>query len=323
MAIDLLSPPVISVVVIARNESSNLRRTVENLQVTLPERSEIMVVDDGSSDDCSDFLKLREAAHVRLIRSKNLGVARARNLGARETRGELVVFADAHIRLPPDWWRPLVSLLANPRIGAAAPAISDWNCERRKGFGLHLPGPELRAEWLLRQGDDPYPVPILPGCCLSMRRETFEATGGFDSGLISTGGVDNELGVRFWLLGYELWVVPNVAVAHLFRTGFPYPVIWKTALHNRLRLAFAHFSSRRIAEVLAALRGYDALRQALTLIIQSDIAAWRTQLASCRVRDDDWFFGRFGRGLAPASRLGSRERSSNPWTKSAVASVNR
>jgi hypothetical protein len=73
-------------------------------------------------------------------------------------------------------------------------------------------------------------------------------------------------------------------------------VIWKTALHNRLRLAFAHFSSRRIAEVLAALRGYVALRQALTLIIQSDIAAWRAQLASRRVRDDDWFFGRFGRG---------------------------
>ena len=295
MAIDTIPAPLISAVVIARNESSNLRGTVENLQETLPERSEILVVDDGSTDGGSDFLKQR-AANVRLIRSKNLGVARARNIGARKTRGEVIVFADAHIRLPPDWWKPLVTLLANPRIGAVAPAICDWNCERRKGFGLHLPGPELKAEWLLRQGDDPYPVPILPGCCLGMRRETFEATGGFDGGLISTGGVDNELGVRFWLLGYELWVVPNVEVVHLFRAGFPYPVIWKTALHNRLRLAFAHFSARRITEVLAALRRYDALRQALTLIVQSDIAAWRAQLASCRVRDDEWFFSRFGRG---------------------------
>jgi GT2 family glycosyltransferase len=127
-----------------------------------------------------------------------------------------------------------------------------------------------------------------------MRREIFDATGGFDTGLISTGGVDNELGVRLWLLGYELWVVPTVEVVHLFRAGFPYPVLWKTALHNRLRLAFAHFNSRRIAQVLSTLRKHDEFRQALTLTLERDISAWRAQLLSSRVHDDDWFFQRFG-----------------------------
>src|SRR6267378_481489 len=112
MSVGSLSTPQISVVVIARNESSNLRYTVENLQATLPERSEIMVVDDDSSDGCSDFLRQRPVAKkLRLIRSRNLGVARARNVGARRTRGEVIVFADAHIRLPLDWWKPLVTLL--------------------------------------------------------------------------------------------------------------------------------------------------------------------------------------------------------------------
>jgi glycosyltransferase involved in cell wall biosynthesis len=296
MGTDSLASPPISVVVIARNESSNLRCTVENLQNTLPDGSEIVVVDDGSSDGCSDFLQQRAAPKLRLIRSKNLGVAGARNLGAGRTHGEVIVFADAHIRLPPDWWKPLVTLLANPRTGAVAPAISDWNYPKRKGFGLHLTGPALEAHWLSRQSEDPYPVPILPGCCLAMRRETFTVTGGFDGGLMSTGGVDNELGVRLWLLGYELWVVPNVEVVHLFRTKFPYPVLWKTALYNRLRLAFAHFGSRRIADVLAVLKGKDDLRRALTLLVESDIAAWRAQLASRRIHDDDWFFGRFGPG---------------------------
>lgn len=286
--------PLISAVVIARDESTHLRRTVENLQGTLPAPSEILVVDDGSRDGCSDFLDGRISRDIRLIRSTNLGVARARNLGAGRTRGDIIVFADAHICLPESWWKPLTDLLANPSVGAVAPAISDWNCTRRKGFGLYLPGPELKAQWLLRQFDEPYPVPILPGCCLAMRRETFDATGGFDTGLISTGGVDNELGVRFWLLGYELWVVPSVEVLHLFRTGFPYPVFWKTALHNRLRLAFAHFSSRRIAQVLSSLRKYDEFRQALTIILESDISAWRSQLASTRVHDDNWLFQRFG-----------------------------
>jgi glycosyltransferase involved in cell wall biosynthesis len=296
MGIDSLSPPLISVVVIARNESSNLRCTVENLQATLPERSEIMVVDDGSDDGCSDFLRPKAAPKLRLIRSKNLGVAGARNLGARRTRGEVIVFADAHIRLPPDWWKPLVSVLANHRTGAVAPAISDWNFPKRKGFGLHLTGPALEVQWLPRQSEDPYPVPILPGCCLAMRRETFTVTGGFDGGLISTGGVDNELGVRLWLLGYELFVVPSIEVAHLFRARFPYPVLQKTALHNRLRLAFAHFGSRRIADVLVALKGKEDLRRALTLLVKSDIATWRAQLVSRRIHDDDWFFRRFGPG---------------------------
>src|SRR5262249_6126768 len=134
MGIDSLASPSISAVVIARNESTNLRSTVENLEDTLPNGSEIVVVDDGSADGCSDFLRQRPAPKVRLIRSKNLGVAGARNLGARRTSGEVIVFADAHIRLPPDWWEPMVSLLANPRIGAVAPAISDWNYPKRRGF---------------------------------------------------------------------------------------------------------------------------------------------------------------------------------------------
>ena len=42
-----------------------------------------------------------------------------------------------------------------------------------------------------------------------MRREVFEATKGWDEGMLLRGGVDNEGCVRFWLLGYELWIAPD------------------------------------------------------------------------------------------------------------------
>ena len=45
----------------------------------------------------------------------------------------------------------------------------------------------LEVEWLDRQGDKPYPVPLLPGGCLAMRRDTFEAIGGFDAAAIRCG----------------------------------------------------------------------------------------------------------------------------------------
>jgi GT2 family glycosyltransferase len=285
--------PRISAVVISRNEGAHLRRTVESLSDTLPAESEILVVDDGTVDGSTDFLGGRKPRPTMLLRSMNLGVARARNWGARRAKGDVIVFADAHIVVDSEWWKPFVELLANPRIGAVAPAVVDMRRPRNKGYGLSLPRPDLEADWLERQGTEPYAVPILPGCCLAMRRDTFEVTGGFDDGLLQSGGVDNELGIRLWLLGYELLVVPATEVQHLFRRRFPYPLTWETILHNRLRLGMAHLQRKRAAKVVRALRGYAAFPSALMLTIEGRISARRSHLFSLRLHDDDWFFERF------------------------------
>src|SRR5580698_2720921 len=95
----------ISVVVISRNEGMELKHTVENLDATLPAGSDIVVVDDGSTDG-SAALVAKRRGRVRLYRVENYGVARARNLGAKQSRGDVIVYADAHLRLKPGWWRP-------------------------------------------------------------------------------------------------------------------------------------------------------------------------------------------------------------------------
>ena len=84
----------LSVIVISRNEGKELRRTVENLDDTLPEGGEIVVVDDGSTDGSADLLVQRRG-RVKLHRKRSLGVARARNFGARHARGIKLVFADS------------------------------------------------------------------------------------------------------------------------------------------------------------------------------------------------------------------------------------
>ena len=282
---------LISAIVIARNEGADLRRTVECLEATLPAESEIVVVDDGSSDGCAG--SLAADGRVRMVRSDGVGVAQARNRGAAQARGQILVFADAHITAEPGWWKPLVKLLEAPSIGAVAPVIADAVEPECKAYGVGLAGPDLTIEWLQQRGESPYPVPILPGCCLAMRQDTFQAAGGFDDGLICWGGVDNELGVRLWLLGYELLVAPEVEVRHQFRTERPFPVEWSWVLHNRLRLAFLHFSAPRIARVVEALRGHEDFAAAVALTVESDVAARRAQLASRRLYDDEWFFRRF------------------------------
>jgi GT2 family glycosyltransferase len=287
-------PKTVSVVVISRDEGTELRRTVENLEDTLPDNGEIVVVDDGSRDGSADHLS-RRRGRVRLKRLGNAGVAKARNYGARQSRGDVVVFADAHIRLARLWWKPLLELLEDPKVGGASPAVKHLSPKiKATGYGLRFRDASLDVDWLAAPGKEPFAAPILPGCCMAMRRDVVEATGGWDEGMMVRGNVDNEGCVRFWLMGYDLMVVPEVAVRHKFRKASPYPIAWPEYLHNRLRLAFAHLNTARLGKAVGALRKHHGFGEALALVVGGNIAARRNELMASRVRSDDWYFERFG-----------------------------
>jgi glycosyltransferase involved in cell wall biosynthesis len=279
----------LSVVVIARNEGAELRRTVENLQETLPPRSELVVVNDGSRGRLANL-----ARPGRIVQAHGLGVARARNLGASKTSGDVLVFADAHIRVDEGWWRPLTAILENPKAGAAAPAITHLPPAGEIGYGLTFKGPDLSVAWLGKKAGTAFPVPIIPGCCLAMRRDTFDAVGGWDAGLLHRGGVDNELSVRLWTLGYDLYIEPRVVCRHLFRKTSPYRVGWPEYLQNRLRLAMAHFSGARIGQVLRALQGYKHFGAAMELALENGAGERRREMMARRVRTDAQYWRRFG-----------------------------
>lgn len=283
--------PRLSVVVVSLNEAG-LRVTVENLAATLPAEAELVVVDDGSDDGSADFVTESEYP-VRLLRTSGAGVAGARNFGARHTTGSVIVFADAHIEVPRGWWVPMLDALDDGSIGAAAPAIAVAGERDRVGFGLRFEAPDLEIEWLDQQGTTPYDVPILPGCCLAMRRDVFDATGGFDEGMIRSGGVDNELAVRLWVLGYGLRVVPEVTVVHAFRDRHPYSIAWPTVLHNKLRLALVHFGAKRLAQVTEAISGRHGFAESRALICRRTIESRRRDMLARRVRDDASFFDTF------------------------------
>jgi glycosyltransferase involved in cell wall biosynthesis len=277
----------ISVIVVTRNEGAELHRTVENLRDTLPARSELIIVDDGSTDGSTRRYRRR-------ILADRLGVARARNLGASHAKGGLLVFADAHIRLGKRWWAPLADLTEDPKVGAAAPAIAQLGDAQGHGYGLRFTGPDLDARWIQEPPGGPAAAPILPGCCLAIRRNAFDAVQGWDSGLRHRGGTDNEMSMRLWLLGYDGLIAPDVSVKHLFREVSPYPVGWPQYLQNRLRLAFSHLSPARMAKVVRALHRHEAFGEAMALVLESDITARRRQLLARRARTDDEYFQRFG-----------------------------
>jgi GT2 family glycosyltransferase len=268
-----------------------LKRTVENFDDTLPAGSEIVVIDDGSTDGSADLVATRRG-RIKLVRVENYGVARARNLGAMQARGDVIVYADAHLRLEPYWWRPMVEVLENPKVGGVAPGIIGYR-PGRIGYGLTFQDPRLEVRWRRRKPRGPVAAPIIPGCCFATRRDVIEATGGWDDSQLQRGNIDNEGCVRFWMMGYDLMITPDTVVAHKFRKRSPYRVGWPEFLFNRLRLAFVHFNPKRLGKVVAALRNYPDFGEALVLLATSDIAQRRRELHARRVRDDNWYCDKF------------------------------
>jgi GT2 family glycosyltransferase len=284
----------ISVVVVSCNEGENLRRTVHCLLASLPADGEIILVDDASTDGSADFLSKGYAGVTVLRPTRRLGVARARNFGAQHANGEVIVFSDAHVETPAGWWRPMQEALEGPSVGAVGPAVSVLGQPGAKGFGMNWSGPDLKVNWLGAQAEITHPVPLLCGCFVAMSRKTVEATGGFDEEMMSYGSEDLELSLRLWLLGYEVLIIPQVEVAHLFRERHPYAVEWKACVYNLLRMVFAHFNADRMARVIKIAAQYQDFSEALALAAESDIWTRRASLSAQRVRDDDWFFRNFG-----------------------------
>lgn len=102
--------PKVSVIIPAYNAERNLQECLLSLQEQTFKDFEVIVVDDGSLDKTGDIA----SKYARVVRAdKNLGVGRARNLGAKEAKAEILAFTDADVVLPKGW---LAKIIEDMRI---------------------------------------------------------------------------------------------------------------------------------------------------------------------------------------------------------------
>jgi cellulose synthase/poly-beta-1,6-N-acetylglucosamine synthase-like glycosyltransferase len=108
--------PEFSIIIPVRNEARTLRACLEALQgqTIARKRFEIIVVDDGSSDDSP---KIAGGCADRLIRLGKEGAAAARNRGFAAATGSVIVFLDADCVPAPDWLERMTAFLVDPQIG--------------------------------------------------------------------------------------------------------------------------------------------------------------------------------------------------------------
>ena len=89
-----MNAPPVSVIIPAWNAGQFLAEAIATVRRQIWPITEILVVDDGSTDDTAAVARAAGAG-VRLVCQKNLGPAAARNRGLAETQGEFVTFLDA------------------------------------------------------------------------------------------------------------------------------------------------------------------------------------------------------------------------------------
>ena len=128
---------------------------------------------------------------------------------------------------------------------------------------------------------------------MAMRHDTLKQAGAFDADMPQWGSEDLELCLRYWLLGFEVWVAPEVVILHYFRDKNPYVVEWRSLTHNLLRVALLHLGKDRLARVLGALKSDSHFDATLAAVADSRLWQQRAYFADRRVRDDDWYFEKF------------------------------
>lgn len=231
------APMLLSIIIPVRNGAADIGEQLDALAAQQHDAPiEVVVVDNGSTDGTADVVRSRmdRLPSLRLVSAPQAtNVSQVRNIGARAATGDYFFWIDADDIIQPGWVAAMAAAAARyPAVGGEVdesslnqPEVRGWRPARMTGDGLPKPF-------------GLYPAPI--GCNCGIRRDAFEALGGYvdDWGF---GGEEIDFFWRAQLAGFELGYVPNAVVHYRFRTTIR--GVWKQAVgygRGNARLAATH-----------------------------------------------------------------------------------
>ena len=201
--------PSVSIIVPAFNEAPMIREVLESLLAVEYSRFEVIVVDDGSSDQtflrALPFQRRRPDVEYRVLAKSNGGKFDALNHGIAHARGEIVVCIDGDSILQPDALRHLVSHFEDPAIGAVAGNVrvanrgTLWSSLQALEYVIGL-GLVKRAQSAARV------VTIVPGPLGAFRKKALSQVGGYDG---DTFAEDFDLTVKLLSAGWHVVYEPR------------------------------------------------------------------------------------------------------------------
>jgi N-acetylglucosaminyl-diphospho-decaprenol L-rhamnosyltransferase len=249
-------PEALAVVVVTYQSADHVARLVAALEPQLRDGDELVVVDNDSTDGTAAVVRSLDGRARVLESGANLGFAGGCHAGAGATRAPLLLFLNPDSAPAPDCIERLRAAgVEHPRWGAwqAAVMLEDGRINTSGGV-VHF----LGIGWA---GDCERPAAALPasareiafpsGAAMVVRRAAWEELHGLDRDYFMY-GEDLDLGLRLWLAGQRVGVVPDARVLHSYEFDKG-TAKWFWLERNRWRTVLSVYPSAVLALVAPAL----------------------------------------------------------------------
>ncbi len=231
-----------SIIVVSYNSRKDLDRCLSSLKVTLPERCEVIVVDNASADGSAGLVAERFPWVCLVPLSHNEGFAAANNRGVELAQGRYVVALNPDTEVAPGWLTALLEPLVEVQnvrrendesseahrrpVGMTTARILMMNAPTRVntcGNTMHLTGITLCRG--IRSMSDAAELAIVSdvsavsGACFAMPKHLWQLLGGLDTDFF-TYLEDTDLSLRSRLAGYRCVYTPKSVVYHSYTGTF-------------------------------------------------------------------------------------------------------
>ena len=216
-----MSTPLVSAIVVNWNGGAMLRDARASLVAQTWPALEVILVDNGSSDDSAEQAERCFGDKLVVIRNaKNEGFARGNNAGFAAAKGEWVFLLNSDAVCDPDVIEELMHFAADkPEVGQLACRVvraDQPNFFDSAGLLLYPDGVCRSRGWQeknMGQYDRAEEVLAPHGCACALRKLMLDRIGGFDEDFFCY-LEDLDLGVRGQLAGWKCWYVPSTRVRH-------------------------------------------------------------------------------------------------------------
>ena len=237
---DGLAPPV-TILIPAHNEELVIEKTVQSLrELDYPrEKIEIIVINDGSTDDTAQVVKqlAQKDSRVHLFNVPaelaTRGKGAALNLGIQEASHELIAVYDADNTPQPDSLRRLVGALLNDKKAVSAFGKFRTRNRHQSLLTRFINLETLCFQFMIQSGRYClFKLAILPGTNFIIYKKAVEEVGGWDAAALTE---DTELSIRLYRNGGQIRYVPDAI------TWEEEPSSWKVWLRQRTRWVRGNF----------------------------------------------------------------------------------